>query len=259
MAKPRILQQLDGELSTDIVLNNDPDQSMEAVTKQYVDAIEDDAIEYMNNNLLSKNNDSGSNITLTNANITLTADPTTNMQAATKQYVDKSGIPIVNITSTNQINYIGTSEAITEYKEGMIISFIPDVGNIATSSPLTININGLGDLQLAQYTLKKPFQSNGMGAWQSTGDPCNANFIYSNEVFTGHLHYNESTSKWFFLPFHPSIKLTEITNGTLGYNLSVTANSSYLNNSILRNIAVSTLAPTSSDGNVGDIWIQYST
>ena len=52
---------------------------MEAVTKQYVDTIEDNTIEYMNNNLLSKNNDSGSNITLTNANITLTADPTANM------------------------------------------------------------------------------------------------------------------------------------------------------------------------------------
>ena len=56
MAKPRILQQLS----------------------------------YMSENLLNKNNDSGSNITLTNANITLTADPTTNMQAATKQYVDNT-------------------------------------------------------------------------------------------------------------------------------------------------------------------------
>jgi hypothetical protein len=41
----------------------------------------------------------------------------------------------------------------------------------------------------------------------------------------------------------------------MGSNLSVTANSSYLNNNILRNIKVSTSAPTSSDGNVGDIWI----
>ena len=97
-----------------------------------------------------------------------------------------------------------------------------------------------------------------MGLWQSAG-PYNADFIYSNEVFTGHIHYSESKSKWFFLPLHPSIKLTEITNGILGSNLSVTADSAYLNNNILRNITISTLAPTSSDGNVGDIWIKYST
>ena len=90
MSKPRILQQLDGELSTDILLNANPDQNMEAVTKQYVDNIENSVVGYMNNFLLSKNNDSGSNITLTNANITLTADPTKNMQAATKQYVDNT-------------------------------------------------------------------------------------------------------------------------------------------------------------------------
>jgi hypothetical protein len=41
----------------------------------------------------------------------------------------------------------------------------------------------------------------------------------------------------------------------MGSNLSITANSSYLNNNILRNIKISTSAPTSSDGNVGDIWI----
>nr|DAU68920.1 MAG TPA: hypothetical protein [Caudoviricetes sp.] len=41
----------------------------------------------------------------------------------------------------------------------------------------------------------------------------------------------------------------------MGSNLSVTTNSSYLNNNILRNIKVSTSAPTASDGNVGDIWI----
>ena len=247
MSKPRILQQLDGELSSDILLTQDPIESLDAVTKQYVD-----------NQSISKTNGSGTGTTLTNANITLSNDPTNNMHAATKQYVDKSGIPIINITSTDQINYVGTSEAITEYKEGMIISFIPDIGNIYTTNPLTININNLGPLELAQYTLKKSYQTNGMGSWTSTGI-YNPDFIYKDEVFTGHIHYNESTNKWFFLPFHSTLKLGNITDGTLGYNLSVTATSEYLNSNILRNIKVSTSAPTASDGNIGDIWIQYST
>ena len=204
MAKPRILQQLDGDLSTDIVLNTDPDQAMEA---------------------------------------------------ATKQYVDKSGTPIINITSTDQINYTGTSDSITEYKEGMIISFIPDVSSKATSSYLTININNLGPLKVGQYTLKQIYQSNGMGTWYDIGNR-EANFIYANEVFTGHIQYKD-TNQWFFLPFHPSLKLNDISNGAFGKNLSVTADAAYLNSNILRNIKVSTSAPSSSDGNIGDIWIQY--
>lgn len=37
MAKPKIIQQLDGEIAVKILLENDPNQNLEAATKQYVD------------------------------------------------------------------------------------------------------------------------------------------------------------------------------------------------------------------------------
>ena len=216
MSKPRILQQLDGELSTDIILNADPDQNMEAVTKQYVDN--------MNNNLLSKTNDSGNNITLTNANITLTADPTANMQAATKQYVDNNGGTFQAIHGTT------TYEEIVEaYNQGKII---------------TLYHNDYSDYIFDLTTIPK-----------------NSNLLYfrhrnySNFSYATTYNYYctiDSSSSWspIYVTLPSQVTTSLYRNGQTDLSSSI---------GYYRPIRVSTSAPTASDGNIGDIWIQYST
>lgn len=166
-------------------------------------------------------------------------------------------LEIIPITSTDGLTYTGTAKSIKEYKDGMIIGLIPNMNNVATNpiTNITININNLGALKLTQYYIKKEHSNNGLGCWhQNTA--VEANFLYKDEAFIGQIQLGSSSGDY-ILPINPGLDLAQITNGSMGSNLSVTANSSYLNNNILRNIKVSTSAPISSDGNVGDIWIQY--
>lgn len=167
------------------------------------------------------------------------------------------GLEIIPIISTDGLTYTGTAKSIKEYKDGMIIGLIPNMNNIATNpiTNITININNLGALKLAQYFIKKEHSNNGLGCWHNN-IAVEANFLYKDEAFIGQIQLGSSSGD-FILPINPGLDLAQITNGSMGSNLSVTANSSYLNNNILRNIKISTSAPTSSDGNVGDIWIQY--
>lgn len=169
------------------------------------------------------------------------------------------GLEIIPITSTDGLTYTGTAKSIKEYKDGMIIGLIPNMNNVATNpiTNITININNLGALKLTQYYIKKEHSNNGLGSWHSN-TAVEANFLYKDEAFIGQIQLGSSSGD-FILPINPGLDLTQITNGSMGSNLSVTTNSSYLNNNILRNIKVSTSVPTSSDGNVGDIWIQYFT
>ena len=167
-------------------------------------------------------------------------------------------LEIIPITSTDGLTYTGTAKSIKEYKDGMIIDLIPNMNSVATNpiTNITININGLGPLKLTQYYIKKEHSNNGLGCWHSK-TAVEANFLYKDEAFIGQIQLQESNN--YILPINPGLDLTQITNGSMGSNLSITTNSSYLNNNILRNIKISTSAPTSSDGNVGDIWIQYFT
>lgn len=169
------------------------------------------------------------------------------------------GLEIIPIISTDGLTYTGTAKSIKEYKDGMIIGLIPNMNNVATNpiTNITININNLGALKLTQYYIKKEHSNNGLGSWHSN-TAVEANFLYKDEAFIGQIQLGSSSGD-FILPINPGLDLTQITNGSMGSNLSVTTNSSYLNNNILRNIKVSTSVPTSSDGNVGDIWIQYFT
>lgn len=170
------------------------------------------------------------------------------------------GLEIIPIISTDGLTYTGTAKSIKEYKDGMIIGLIPNMNSIATNpiTNITININNLGALKLVQYYIKKEHSNNGLGCWhQDTA--VEANFLYKDEAFIGQIQLGSSSSGDCILPINPGLDLAQITNGSMGSNLSVTTNSSYLNNNILRNIKVSTSAPTVSDGNVGDIWIQYFT
>lgn len=167
------------------------------------------------------------------------------------------GLEIIPIISTDGLTYTGTAKSIKEYKDGMIIGLIPNMNNIATNpiTNITININNLGALKLTQYYIKKEHSDNGLGCWHSN-TAVEANFLYKDEAFIGQIQLGSSSGDY-ILPINPGLDLAQITNGSIGSNLSVTANSSYLNNNILRNIKVSTSAPTASDGSVGDIWIQY--
>lgn len=168
-------------------------------------------------------------------------------------------LEIIPITSTDGLTYIGTAKSIKEYKDGIIIGLIPNMNNVATNpiTNITININNLGALKLTQYYIKKEHSNNGLGCWhQNTA--VEANFLYKDEAFIGQIQLGSSSGDY-ILPINPGLDLAQITNGSMGSNLSVTTNSSYLNNNILRNIKVSTSTPTASDGNVGDIWIQYFT
>lgn len=167
------------------------------------------------------------------------------------------GLEIIPITSTDGLTYTGTAKSIKEYKNGMIIGLIPNMNNVATNpiTNITININNLGALKLTQYYIKKEHSNNGLGC-QHQNTAVEANFLYKDEAFIGQIQLGSSSGDY-ILPINPGLDLAQITNGSMGSNLSVTANSSYLNNNILRNIKVSTSVPTSSDGNVGDIWIQY--
>lgn len=169
------------------------------------------------------------------------------------------GLEIIPITSTDGLTYTGVAKSIKEYKDGMIIGLIPNMNSVATNpiTNITININNLGALKLTQYYIKKEHSNNGLGCWhQNTA--VEANFLYKDEAFIGQVQLGSSSGDY-ILPINPGLDLTQITNGSMGSNLSVTTNSSYLNNNILRNIKVSTSAPTASGGNVGDIWIQYFT
>lgn len=226
MAKPRILQQLDGELSSDIILNADPDQSMEAVTKQYVDTIESNTINYMNNNLLSKNNDSGSNITLTNANITLTADPTTNMQAATKQYVDNSGGIFYATYGTTTY-----AEIVEAFEKGKGVKALYS----NTSSYVFIF-----DL------VTRPTGSNTLCFAANNKDIIGDSDLYGPKYCL----YINSNSSWTV-----SSNRYDYTSNTLRKSAGTTSLSDTTR--YYRPILVSTTEPTANDGDVGDIWLVY--
>ena len=142
-------------------------------------------------------------------------------------------LEIIPITSTDGLTYTGTARSIKEYKDGMIIGLIPNMNNVATNpiTNITININNLGALKLTQYYIKKEHSNNGLGCWhQNTA--VEANFLYKDEAFIGQIQLGSSSGDY-ILPINPGLDLAQITNGSMGSNLSVTANSSYLINNIL--------------------------
>ena len=166
------------------------------------------------------------------------------------------GLEIIPITSTDGLTYTGTAKSIKKYEDGMIIGFIPNMNSAATSpiTNITININGLGPLKLTQYYIKKEHSSNGLGCWHSN-TAVEAGFLYKDEGFIGQIQLQESNN--YILPINPGLDLSQITNGTMGSNLSVSS-STTLNGRYLRNVTISTSAPSTSTGSIGDIWIQYS-
>lgn len=228
MAKPRILQQLDGELSSDILLTEDPTENLDAVTKSYTDNSISELIEYVNNStsqLMPKTNGSGSGTTLTSANITLANDPTDNMQAATKQYVDNNG------GTFQAIHGITTYEEIVEaYNQGKIITLYYDAHPTKIFDLTTIP-TGSNTL----YFKQKEYNNNGTAT----------TYNYYQYIDSSS---NWSTNNWVHIPGNVATPLY--------YSSETTLSSS---KGYYRPIRISTSAPTSSDGSVGDIWIQYST
>lgn len=82
--------------------------------------------------------------------LVLHGDPTESMHAATKKYVDSSGIPVVNAASTNGTAYTGTIDGVTALTHGMHVWFVPSRVS-ATVAP-TFNLNGLGAVKIGRET-----------------------------------------------------------------------------------------------------------
>lgn len=168
---------------------------------------------------------------------------------------DSSGsLPFIEVSSTDGLTYTGTSKGVKEYKVGMLMIIQPNMTNIAQDkiSNITININDLGAMRLAQYTVKKRGVANALGMW-STGMAVEAGFLYANEPFVAQIQ--QDSNGYILLPTARGLYFGEFANGTFGSNLQVSSSTS--ENGILRNIFISPEAPDSSSGVVGDVWIQY--
>lgn len=166
------------------------------------------------------------------------------------------GLETVEVTSTDGFTYTGTSKSIKEYKVGMVLSIIPNRESANTIiSNIIFNINGLGNIKLAESrTLKMGQQLNGPNSY-SIGHRASTGFLKANEAFIGQLEKNGDV--WYIIPQIQGFQLSDISEDTLGSNLTTSA-STVLNGRYLRNIIISTSAPSASDGVTGDIWIQYS-
>ena len=165
------------------------------------------------------------------------------------------GLETVEVTSADGITYTGTSKSIKEYKVGMVLSIIPNRASANTTiSNIIFNINGLGNIKLAESRTLKIGQRNGLSSY-STGQRASTEFLKANEAFIGQLEKNGDV--WYIIPQMQGFQLSDIDGGILGSNLT-TSSSTVLNGRYLRNVTISTSAPSVSDGSIGDIWIQYS-
>ena len=165
------------------------------------------------------------------------------------------GLETVEVTSADGITYTGTSKSIKEYKVGMVLSIIPNRASANTTiSNIIFNINGLGNIKLAESRTLKIGQQNGLSSY-ITGYSASAGFLKANEAFIGQLEKNGDV--WYIIPQMQGFQLSDIAGGTLGSNLT-TSSSTVLNGRYLRNVTISTSPPSASDGLIGDIWIQYS-
>lgn len=79
---------------------------------------------------------------------------TTNQQAQARTNIgiDETKLNyVVNITSEDGINYTGTVEGLTELYSGLTLTVIPDT-NSSNNTPVTLNINGLGEEWVYRYS-----------------------------------------------------------------------------------------------------------
>lgn len=158
-------------------------------------------------------------------NVTLTgiAEPTNDTDAATKAYVDNNGGTFTATYGTTTY-----AEIVEAFNQGKTIycynSSYTDTIYVLTTRPTGSNVLYFYDLKQASAnngyatTYAKYCMINSSGSW-SVGTS-------SSKSAAGALYYNGTTN----------------IIATTGY---------------YRPIRVSTSAPTSSDGYVGDIWIQY--
>ena len=152
--------------------------------------------------------------------ILLASDPTQNMEAASKQYVDNSG-GVYYASPSNTFN-----EILAEYNKGKIIKYIYSATNTicdlihCDSNYMTFTYTLPGEIDNKTITLNSNNQI--IGSWADYSGQ------YINELETE-------------LPIKLYDETTPISSTVQYY----------------RPILISTKEPTSNDGNIGDIWFVY--
>jgi len=154
-----VADSLFSESGTDLLLAADPTVALAAATKQYVDNAAGglvDSVTGTANQIDVDNVDPANPVlslsatTVFPGTVTLNADPITNLEAATKQYVDglteyavlQSGYPIYALSTGASSNYVVTLAPIpAAYTTGMVINFKADFTNTVAA---TLDVNGLG-------------------------------------------------------------------------------------------------------------------
>lgn len=163
----------------------------------------------------------------TSSQILLKEDPDVAMEAATKQYVDNSGGVFYATYGTTTY-----AEIVEAFNKGK------GVKALYSSASSYIYIFDL---------VTRPIGSNTLYFAANNGDADSGSNLNASKYYL----YINSSNTW-----QISSASYSYTSGTLYKNSGSTTLSS--STRYYRPILTSTSAPTSSDGQVGDIWIQYS-
>ena len=95
-----------------------------------------------------------------------------------------SGIPIVEINSTDSVAYMGTIEGLTTIPYGTTIVAIPKAGSMSTAATLNINNTGAVDMVLrAPKSTGEPY-SPSSATWITYGVPILMTYAYYPEQLT---------------------------------------------------------------------------
>jgi len=102
--------------------------------------------------------------------LTLSGDPTEDLQAAPKQYVDKLGLPIVT-TEGDGAAYTATVPGITALTAGASFIMIPHT--VSTTTNPTLNVNNLGakNIKRGLSTISTSNSIGNSSNWLSVGRP----------------------------------------------------------------------------------------
>ena len=123
--------------------------------------------------------------TMTGA-LTLAADPTTDLEAATKQYVDAHNAQVISATTEDGIAYTATVPGITALTAG--VSFIMTPGATSASTTPTIDVNGLGakNIRRRLSNLATATQNGYTATWLAVGLPFRLVYDGTQWIVEGH-------------------------------------------------------------------------
>lgn len=102
--------------------------------------------------------------------LTLSGDPTEDLQAAPKQYVDKLGLPVVT-TEGDGAAYTATVPGITALTAGASFIMIPHTVSTTTSPTLNVNNLGAKNIKRGLSTISTSNSIGNSSNWLSVGRP----------------------------------------------------------------------------------------